>query len=67
MAYRSRNSIQTGIISIRDNLLCQQFEGSSLNRNLCGYVYYNREGSTKSQYEYIVALPLSLRYFTVSE
>lgn len=67
MAYRSRNSIQTGIVSIRDNLFCQQFDGSSLNRNLCGYVYFNREESTKSQYEYIVALPLSLRYFTVSE
>jgi adenylate cyclase len=66
MAYRSKNTIQTGIVSIRENRLCQRFEGSSLNRELCGYVYSNPQGSSESQDEYIAAGPSSLRYFTVT-
>lgn len=65
MAYRSKNSIQTGTISIQEDMLCQRFEGSALNKELCGYVYKNPDGTAETQDDYVVSLPASLRYFTV--
>jgi len=67
MAYRSKNSIQTGTVSIHEDMLCQRFEGSVLSREMCGYVYINPEGSNGTQDEYIAVLPASLRYFTVAQ
>jgi adenylate cyclase len=66
MAYRSQNSIQTGTVSIRQNMLCQRFDGTALDKKLCGYVYRNPDGASETQNDYIVSLPASLRYFTVS-
>jgi adenylate cyclase len=67
MAYRSKNSIQTGIISIQKGMLCQRFEGTALSKDLCGYVYKNPTGTAATQDEYIAALPATLRYFTVTQ
>jgi adenylate cyclase len=66
-AYRSKNSIQTGTVSIRNGMLCQRFEGDTLSRNLCGYIYRNPDGSRQTEDEYIAALPATLRYFTVTQ
>ncbi len=66
MAYRSKNSIQTGTVSIRQGMLCQRFDGTALSKDLCGYVYKNPAGTAASQDEYIASLPASLRYFTVT-
>ena len=65
LAYRSKNSIQTGTASIQDGMLCQQFDGAALNRDLCGYVYRNPDGSDSAQDKYIVIMPDSLRYFSL--
>lgn len=67
MAYRSKSSIQTGTVSLRQGMLCQRFEGSTLSKDLCGYVYRNPDGSNGTQDEYIAVLPDSLRYFTVTQ
>ncbi len=66
-AYRSKNSIQTGKVSVKDGKLCQLFDGTSLNRDLCGYVYKNPQGSSESLDEYIAAMPTTLRYFSISQ
>lgn len=66
LAYRSKYSIQTGTLSIKDDNLCHRFD-SLMNRELCGQVYRNPEGSAKTQDEYIVVMPDSLRYFTVTQ
>lgn len=66
MAYRSQSSIQTGTVSIRQNMLCQRFDGTALDKKLCGYVYRNPDGASETQNDHIVSLPASLRYFTVS-
>ena len=67
MAYRSKNSIQTGTVSIREDMLCQQFEAAALNNEMCGYVYKNPDGTVETQDEYIASMPSSLRYFTVTQ
>jgi adenylate cyclase len=67
MAYRSKNSIQTGTVSVQQGMLCQRFEGSTLSKDLCGYVYKNPIGSAVTRDEYIASLPDTLRYFTVTQ
>jgi adenylate cyclase len=67
MAYRSKNTIQTGTVSIREGMLCQRFDGTALSKDLCGYVYKNPVGTAATQDEYIASLPASLRYFTVTQ
>jgi adenylate cyclase len=67
MAYRSKNSIQTGTVSIRQGMLCQRFEGATLSKDMCGYVYKNQDGAAETQDEYVASLPASLRYFTVTQ
>jgi len=67
MAYRSKNSIQTGTVSIRQGMLCQRFEGTTLSKDVCGYVYKNPTGTSRTHDEYIAALPDTLRYFTVTQ
>jgi len=67
MAYRSKNSIQTGRVSIRQGMLCQRFEGTTLSKDVCGYIYKNPTGTAGTQDEYIAALPDTLRYFTVAQ
>jgi adenylate cyclase len=67
MAYRSKNSIQTGTVSIRQGMLCQRFEGTTLSKDVCGYVYKNPTGTAGTHDVYIAALPDTLRYFTVTQ
>jgi len=66
MAYRSSSSIQTGKVTIRQDMYCQHFDGTALDRDLCGYIYRNPEGSKETQDEYVISMPASLRYFTVT-
>jgi len=66
MAYRSSSSIQTGKVSIQQGMYCQRLDGTALNRDLCGYLYRNPEGTMETQDEYVISMPASLRYFTVN-
>lgn len=65
VAYRSKNSFVIGQISLRGDKLCQRFEGSTLSKELCGYVYRNKAGASETQDEFIVVLPDSYRYFSL--
>lgn len=64
LAYRSRNSFQTGTVSIRGDKLCQHIEGSTLDKALCGRVYRNPGGTIENQDQFILVMPDSLRYFS---
>jgi hypothetical protein len=48
-------------------MLCQRFEAAALNKDMCGYVYKNPQGAAETKDEYIVSMPASLRYFTVTQ
>ena len=65
LAYRSRNSIQTGNVAIRHDKLCQRIQGSTLDKEMCGYIYRNPAGAAESQNEFVVVTPDSLRYFSL--
>ena len=64
-AYRSKNSIQTGTYAIRDDKVCQRIQGSTLDNEMCGYIYRNPGGTAESQNEFIIVTPNSLRYFSL--
>ena len=65
LAYRDTISIVTGKISINGDKLCQQFDGITLSRDLCGFVYNNPDGSIDTEDQYIYILPDTLRYFAL--
>ncbi len=66
LAYRSESSFQTGSAKLEGDRLCQRFDNVVLNNYTCGYVYRNPGGSAATLDEYVVVMPDSLRYFTVS-
>ncbi len=66
LAYRSETSFQTGSAKLEDDMLCHRFDNAVLNNYTCGYVYRNPGGSAASLDEYVVVMPDSLRYFTLS-
>lgn len=65
LAYRSQNSLQSGTASVRDAMLCQRFDHTTLNQDLCGYIYRNPEGSAEERNEYLAILPNTVHYFSV--
>lgn len=64
LAYRSDASLQSGTATIRDGRLCQRFDYTTLNRDLCGLVYRNADGSFDGRDEYVVVMPDTVRYFS---
>src|SRR5690606_3649405 len=64
LAYRSDASLQSGTATIRDGRLCQRFDYTTLNRELCGLVYRNADGSFDGRDEYLVVMPDTVRYFS---
>ncbi len=66
LAYRSESSFQTGSARLEGDRLCQRFDNVVLNNFTCGYVYRNPGGSAATLDEYVVVMPDSLRYFSVS-
>lgn len=64
LAYRSEASLQSGTANIRDGRLCQRFDYTTLNRELCGLVYRNADGSFDGRDEYLVVMPDTVRYFS---
>ena len=63
-AYRSANTNITGDMEIRDDQLCEKFEGYFLDHMACGYVYRN---TTKDQpdADYIHVSPQALKFFSL--
>ena len=63
-AYRSANTNITGEAEIRDDRLCETFEGYFLGHTACGYVYRN---TTKDQpdMDYIHVSPQAVKFFSL--
>ena len=67
IAYRSPASLLTGIVEVRGDMLCRQFEGYLLDQKLCGHVYRNPDGSRENNNEYISVMPDSLKFFSIMQ
>jgi len=63
-AYRSANTSITGRAEIRDDQLCEAFEGYFLGRMACGYVYRN---TTKDQpdADFVHVTPQAIKFFSL--
>jgi adenylate cyclase len=63
-AYRSANTTISGVTEIRENQLCEKFEGYFRDRIWCGYIYRN---TTKEQpdAEYIHVTPQAVKFFSL--
>lgn len=64
-AYRSANTSITGVIEVRDNSLCEKFEGYFLDKMACGYVYRNATDDGRDA-EHIHVTPHALTYFSLA-
>jgi adenylate cyclase len=67
VAYRSANSFLTGTAQVRQNMLCQKFDGYFSDRVLCGYVYRNSAAADEADKDYVYVSPDSLKYFSLAE
>ena len=63
--YRSQNSLRSGQIKIQDDQFCHRFESSLLDRETCGFIYHNPDGTPQTRDEFILVMPDSLRYFSL--
>jgi adenylate cyclase len=64
-AYRSANTSITGVIEVRDNSLCEKFEGYFLDKMACGYVYRNTTNEERDA-EHVHVTPHALTYFSIA-
>jgi adenylate cyclase len=67
IAYRSANSFLTGTAQVRQNMLCQQFDGYFLDRVLCGFIYRNSAATDEANEDYVYVTPDSLKYFSLAK
>ena len=66
-AYRSPTSLRTGMLSLRDNQLCDQSDDFLLGRDNCGYLYHDPQNLGEIKYEYVYVNAFSLMYFSVTD
>ena len=52
---------------MRQNMLCQKFDGYFLDRVLCGYVYRISASTDETDEDYVYVSPESLKYFSLAE
>ncbi len=64
-AYRSEHTNITGEVEVRDDQLCEQFEGYFMDRMACGYVY--RTADRAADRQYIHVSPQSLKFFSLAK
>jgi adenylate cyclase len=66
-AYRSPTSLRTGMLSLRDNRLCDQSDDFLLGRDNCGYLYHDPQNIAGAEYEYVYVNAFSLMNFSVAD
>jgi tetratricopeptide (TPR) repeat protein len=66
-AYRSPNSLRTGMLSLRDNRLCDLSDDFLLGRANCGYLYHDPSSVDGTKYEYVYVNAFSLMHFSVAD
>jgi hypothetical protein len=63
--YASTSSLLNGSALVRDDELCERYEGFVLSRYLCGPVFKNPGGTAENQNEYVYVNPTTVRYFSL--
>ena len=63
----AENTILNGTAYIKDDQLCERFEGFILGRDLCGPVYQNPGGSQDNRDQYVYVNPTTVTYFAVAD
>ena len=63
-AYRSANTNITGVVEVKDDRLCEKFEGYFLDRMVCGYVYRNTTNEQPDA-QYIHVTPQAMKFFSL--
>ena len=66
-AYRSPSSLRTGMLSLRDNRLCDRSDDFLLGRANCGYLYHDPNSIDGNKYEYVYVNAFSLMHFSVAD
>jgi adenylate cyclase len=66
-AYRSPSSLRTGMLSLRDNRLCDLSDDFLLGRANCGYLYHDPNSLGGAKYEYVYVNAFSLMHFSVAD
>jgi adenylate cyclase len=66
-AYRSPSSLRTGMLSLRDNRLCDLSDDFLLGRANCGYLYHDPSSVDGTKYEYVYVNAFSLMHFSVAD
>jgi TolB-like protein/class 3 adenylate cyclase/Flp pilus assembly protein TadD len=66
-AYRSPSSLRTGMLSLRENRLCDLSDDFLLGRPNCGYLYHDRSSIDGTTYEYVYVNAFSLMHFSVAD
>lgn len=64
-AYRSSNSLRTGMVALRDDQLCDLSDDFLLGRANCGYLYREPHSLDGTEYEYAYVNAFSLMHFSV--
>ena len=66
-AYRNPNSLRTGMLSLRDNRLCDLSDDFLLGRANCGYLYHDPSSVDGTKYEYVYVNAFSLMHFSLAD
>jgi adenylate cyclase len=66
-AYRSPSSLSTGMLSLRDNRLCDLSGDFLLGRPNCGYLYHDPSSIDGTTYEYVYVNAFALMHFSVAD
>ena len=64
VAFRSEQSLITGNASVQDDMLCIKSAHYLFDRELCGYVYRNPEGTLEENNAYVYVSPTAVMFFS---
>ena len=64
--FATATSMLNGKIYIKNGLLCEQYDGFVLGRELCGPVLRNPQGSQDSLNEFVFINPITIKHFALT-
>lgn len=65
--FAAATTFLSGTAFVKDDMLCERFEGFILSRDSCGPVYRNPGGSTADGSEYVYVNATTVRYFALAK
>jgi adenylate cyclase len=66
-AYRTTNSLRTGMLSLQDNRLCDRSDDFLMGRDNCGYLYHDPQNIGGAEYQYVYVNAIALMHFSVAD